>query len=142
METNKNKQYLIWGLLILVIILLFMWIGKGSDTESPVPQPQDETPITSNDGNAPEGSVHNQPVSPAVAAARVLLASRLDMKVLDVVVLSEKAVEWPDACLGISSPGLLCAQVITSGYEVKMLAQGNEYTYRTNANGSLVKAEN
>jgi len=139
MKTNKNK-YLMWGLVVLVLILLFVWIGKGNQVEAPVPQ--DETPVTSNEGNAPEGSVHNQPVSPAVAAARVLLATRLGISAFDVAVLSETAKDWPDACLGINTSGLLCAQVITSGYEVKMLAQGKEYTYRTNMNGSLVKAEN
>lgn len=140
MKIDKNKQSLTWGLIIIAIILLFMWIGKGEEVGAPAPQ--DDMPITSNDGNAPEGSVHNQPVSPAVASARVHLATRLNMKVLDVVVLSETAKDWPDACLGISVSGLLCAQVITAGYEVKMLAQGKEYTYRTNLNGSLVKAEN
>jgi hypothetical protein len=92
--------------------------------------------------NAPEGSIHNLPVPAGVSAARAALATRLNISATEILILEAQETEWPDACLGIADPDTLCAQVITPGYDVRMQAVGKEYRYRTNTDGTVVKASN
>ncbi|MHB1384447.1 MAG: hypothetical protein ACYCYC_08955, partial [Bellilinea sp.] len=54
--------------------------------------------------------------------------------------ISFAPVDWPDACLGVESPEIVCAQVITPGYRVILSAGGNAYEFHTNLDGSQVVA--
>ncbi len=65
-----------------------------------------------------------------------LLARQLGSDGSEVTVVSSEAVEWPDACLGVTLEGEMCAQVITPGYKVVLSANGNTYTYHTDQSGS------
>jgi hypothetical protein len=56
-------------------------------------------------------------------------------------VLSYEETEWPDACLGLSEPGEMCAQVVTPGYEVILESDGESYMVRTNLSGDRVRLE-
>ena len=76
---------------------------------------------------------------PAVAAARADLAERFERDPAEVQVISVTAQEWPDACLGLADEGEVCAQVITSGYLVTLGLSGNEYTFRTDVDGDVVR---
>ncbi len=49
------------------------------------------------------------------------------------VLESAEAVDWPDACLGISEPDRMCAQVIVPGYRILVRLAGTPYEYRTDA---------
>lgn len=78
--------------------------------------------------------------SPAVEAARRYLAERLglsDPNAISVIAVEE--VTWPDACLGLSQPGEMCAQVLTPGYRITLEAQGQRYTLHTNQNGNAIR---
>jgi len=46
--------------------------------------------------------------------------------------------EWPDGCLGVKKEGQACTQVITPGYQIVLEADGKEYIFRTNINGSVI----
>lgn len=59
----------------------------------------------------------------------------------DVEVVSVQSVEWPDACLGLAEEGEVCAQVITSGWQVSVDAGGQDLTVRTNDDGTQVRIE-
>ncbi|RJQ36147.1 hypothetical protein C4552_04275 [Candidatus Parcubacteria bacterium] len=76
-------------------------------------------------------------VSPAAAAARKDLAGRLGVPESDITVVMETARDWPDACLGLSLTDRVCAQVITPGFEITLHAHGEDFFYRTNADGSV-----
>lgn len=91
--------------------------------------------------NAPPGSIHNLPVPAAVAAVRSFVATKLGVSEGVVIVQTAFEKEWPDACLGLAGAEEMCAQVVTPGYEVTVLASGTLYTYRTNADGSIIKEE-
>lgn len=101
---------------------------------------QEPGPLNSAEG-APEGSIHNLPVPPAVQAAEDALADRLDVDVSTIVVLEAHEREWSDSCLGLGGPAESCLQAITPGYEVLLVQSGVEYRYRTNADGTSVRAE-
>jgi len=75
----------------------------------------------------------------AALAARGDLAQRLKIDPDTIQLVSVEHVDWPDACMGIQQPGVMCAQVITSGYKVILEANGQQYEYHTNENGSVVR---
>lgn len=77
----------------------------------------------------------------AAAAAAEALARRLGVSrdAVTVVALMERA--WPDACLGLASPGELCAEVITPGFQVTLAVQEQRYVYRANGDGTTLRAE-
>jgi len=52
--------------------------------------------------------------------------------------VSTQIVEWPDSCLGVSTPGLACSQILTPGYLVTLQANGQQYEYHTNGDASAV----
>lgn len=107
----------------------------GPDTDNAA-----QVPVTSGD-NAPEGSLHNLPVPPGVQAARVALAAELDVEPGDILILEAQETEWSDSCLGLGGPAESCLAAMTPGYDVLMTYEGTEYRYRTNTDGTEVRAE-
>ncbi len=99
-----------------------------------------QTTVTSAD-NAPPGSIHNLPVPKPVAAVRTYVAQGAKLNESEVIILEAHERNWPDACLGLGSSQELCAQVMTPGYLVKLTAKGQEFTYRTNEDGTVIRAE-
>jgi len=68
------------------------------------------------------------------------LSARLGVDPALIVHVSSEPTEWPDACLGVHQPDVLCAQVITYGYRVILEYYGTQYEYRTDGNGTAVAA--
>jgi len=99
-----------------------------------------QMPVNSVDGSA-SGSIHNLPVPPGVEAARVALAGRLDVSPSEILILTAFEREWSDGCLGLGGPAESCLMAITPGYVVTMTHGGKEYVYRTNTEGTQVRAE-
>ena len=75
----------------------------------------------------------------AALSARADLAQQLQIEIDTITLVSVDQVDWPDACMGIQTPGVMCAQVITSGYKVVLEANGKQYEYHTNESGSRVR---
>jgi len=83
--------------------------------------------------NAPAGATN-----PAQIASVNSLAKTLGVAETAVQLVSSKAIEWPDACLGVAQKDVVCAQVITPGYSFLFAAKGRQYEYHTNQDGSQV----
>jgi hypothetical protein len=60
--------------------------------------------------------------------------------VSQIEILVVEPVDWPDSCLGVASPGVACAQMITPGYRVILRANGSDYEYHTDAQDNFVMA--
>ena len=88
-----------------------------------------------------DNSVHDIPPPKVVAAVRSVVAERFKINKDDAVIISAYKKEWPSSCLGLSPTDFGCAEVITPGYEVTVLALDRQFVYRTNADGSVVKAK-
>lgn len=71
-------------------------------------------------------------------AAISTLAQNLGLDPSQVEVVSTEAVDWPDACLGVSQEGIVCAQVISPGYKIVLEANGKQVEYHTNEDGTVV----
>jgi len=83
------------------------------------------------------GEWKNAPDAAVNAAAD--LAQRLKIDINTIKLVGTQEIDWPDACLGIQQPDVMCAQVITSGYKVILEANGKQYEYHTNNSGSAVR---
>jgi len=123
----------------LIVIVLFAALAGCAPAASPgEPTPVSHgnpTPIPQDDATeAPAGS------SPAEAAAVQALAGLLGIPVDQIRVVTVEAVEWPDACLGVSLPGVVCAQVLTPGFSIVVEADGRSYEFHTNLDASQIQA--
>jgi hypothetical protein len=49
--------------------------------------------------------------------------------------------EWPDSCLGLGGPDESCAQVITPGWLLAFTVNGQEYRYRADETGTMIRQE-
>lgn len=78
---------------------------------------------------------------PVVKAARRDLASRVDVEVEDVQIVTFESVEWSDSSLGCPEPGKMYLQVITPGYRVVFQAKGQTYEYHTDRGNRAVLCE-
>jgi hypothetical protein len=69
------------------------------------------------------------------------ISDRLAIAEDEILVMDIRKAEWPNSCLGIPDRGNMCAQVITTGYEVTLQAKNKVYVYRTDEDGSIVKLQ-
>jgi hypothetical protein len=67
------------------------------------------------------------------------LAANLGLKESDISVISSTTIKFSDACLGVAMEGVVCAQVVTPGYIIVLEANGVQYEYHTNADGSHIQ---
>jgi hypothetical protein len=66
----------------------------------------------------------------AAAAARRDLASRLGVTESEIKEISVKETDFPDMSLGAAAGGEMSAQMISSGWKIKLAADGGKYEYR------------
>jgi hypothetical protein len=64
------------------------------------------------------------------------LVNNLGLNEKDIIVVSNAVVEFNDACLGMAMPNVMCAQMITPGRIIVLEANGVQYEYHTDADGS------
>lgn len=77
-------------------------------------------------------------LTPAERAAVSRLSSVLNLPPEEISVVSTEAVEWPDGCLGVQRPGVMCTQAIVPGYRIILQAGDEQLEFRTNESGSQV----
>jgi hypothetical protein len=66
----------------------------------------------------------------AIEAAKRDLASRLGVSESDVKEVSIEETDFPDMSLGAAAGDELAAQMISSGWKIKLAADGQNYEYR------------
>ncbi len=75
-----------------------------------------------------------------VLKARDALATNMNVGAEKIEVIKFEPVNWPDGCLGVSKPDVMCAAVITPGYRVILRVNGWDYEYHTDAKSTVVMA--
>lgn len=70
----------------------------------------------------------------AVENARKDLANRLNIDPADVKQQSVEDSDFPDMALGAAEDGEMSGQMISSGWRIKLDAQGKTYEYRADKN--------
>ena len=104
------------------------------------------SPVQTPDAPKPGGGLITKPESAkwanapqAALNARKMLVEQLKVDVDLIGLVSAEQVDWPDGCLGIQTPGVMCIQVLTTGYKVVLSANGTEYEFHTNKTGDVVR---
>lgn len=120
-------RYVILTIMLLAVILASC--DAPAATEEPEISP-----------GTPEPTSEPEEMTAAERAALETLAANLDIPVEDVRLVSSEAVDWPDGCLGVVDAGLTCAEIIIPGYQIVLEAAGREVEYRTNEDGSHIRA--
>ena len=78
--------------------------------------------------------------APAAAlSARGDLVNRLHIDPDTITLVSVEKMVWPDGCLGVQTPGMMCTMVVTPGYRVVLEANGKQYEFHTNESGDVVR---
>jgi len=67
------------------------------------------------------------------------LAANLGLQESDISVVSSTTIEFNDACLGVAMEDVMCAQAVTPGHIIVLEANGVQYEYHTNADGSRIQ---
>jgi hypothetical protein len=149
----------IYSLMLLVMLVL---VACGGAAVPPVATPVAPTqpaaptaipfvspiasPVQTLDAPEPGGGMITKPESArwnnapqAALNARKMLMEQLKVDVDRIGLVSAEQVDWPDGCLGIQTPGVMCIQVISPGYKVVLSANGTEYEFHTNKTGDVVR---
>lgn len=69
-----------------------------------------------------------------VEEAKEDLAGRLSVPVSQIDLLEARDVIWPDSSLGCPQPGMSYMEVLTPGYLIRLLANGQDYKYHAGRN--------
>ena len=77
-------------------------------------------------------------LTPAQRAAVTSLSETLGIPPDEITVVSTEAVTWPDGCLGVVREGMMCTQAEVPGFKIILEANGKEYEFHTNDDGSVV----
>ncbi len=83
-------------------------------------------------------TVSSLPISVANAVFKDA-ASRSGLPHSALRIVDSKSQTWPDGCLGLSEPGMLCTLALVPGWQVKIASGRDHWVYRTNQSGSLVR---
>ncbi len=89
-------------------------------------------------GALPTPTVTPVTLTPAEKAAEQALSQKYNIPLDQITIVSKESVAWPNGCLGVVIPGVLCTDIVTDGYRVIMEANGQQYEFRTNLDGSTV----
>lgn len=114
---------------LLSISILIMLLAACA----PQAQPTDLPPVIED-----QATEIAENLNPAELAAVNAVAQNLGLAAEQIRLVSSEAVEWPDSCLGITTEGIACAQVITSGFRIILDAVGRQVEYHTNEDGTVI----
>jgi hypothetical protein len=129
MQTNSHQRFFPRALAALLLAILLTGCVALTPTGTTVPGatvPQAGAPATETD-------------NPAALNQRQVLAMQLQLDLQEVQITNIEAVTWSDACLGVPNPAELCAAAATPGYRITLTANGEQYLYHTNNDGSQVR---
>jgi hypothetical protein len=121
------KRYKILAALLLITVALTS-CATPLVQNNPTPQPVLQlTPTITNDQT-----------SSAISAAKSALAKQLNIGTNLIQLVSIKQVQWPDGCLGIQQPGIMCAMHVVDGYRIMLSANDQTHEVRSNLDGSQI----
>ena len=110
-----------------LFILAFILSACAPPTPAVKPLPTAERPTTG-----------DSEMTPAEIAALTHLSATLNLPADQIALVSTEAVTWPDGCLGVHRPDVMCTQALVEGYRIILEANGKEYELHTNETGSAV----
>jgi hypothetical protein len=116
-------------LVLITVVVVLLACG-------PLTTPGPTQPVSTE--TAPPATPIRVDLTPAQLAAMQALASAQNIPVEQIQLVSTAAVEWPDGCLGVVLMGVLCTRGPVPGFRIVFSANGAQYEYHTNQDGSSV----
>jgi hypothetical protein len=72
---------------------------------------------------------------------RQMLMQQLQADFDEIEIVEIEEMEWPDGCLGLPATNEMCIMMITPGYRIVLEVNGDEYVYRTDQQGLVIRLE-
>ena len=104
--------------MILLMIVISACAPQAAATEEPAPVEEQPTHV-------------NVDLTPAQRLAISKLAENLGLTPDKIKLVSTEAVDWPDSCLGVSTEGIMCSQVVTPGFRSGSRWQKGRIPYKS-----------
>ncbi len=135
-----NKKSIFAFLLILSFVTACA--QPATQTGYPPPGSLPATPTTISIYPGPTVAASPTPattaMTPAEQAAVQALSQKYTIPVDQVSIVSTEQVTWTNGCLDVVIPGVLCTDVMVDGYRIILQANGNQYEFHTNLDGTNV----
>ena len=127
MDRDRGRDRRKWFALCAALTACLL-VACGPSDPPPPTNPLAETPSASTSVPAgppttpgPGGPGSGGAAESAAATAISLMAEWLGIEESTLRVVAVESVDWPDTCLGVTTPGALCAEVITPGWRVLLI---------------------
>jgi hypothetical protein len=133
MISTMLKKWIIISLIGISTVLTAC--GAGPVTEIPIPTAVPTEVLTA------VASLADM-VPPDVATnIQNRVSEILGVPVESIQFRSVEAQEWPNGCLGLPEPDEACTEAITPGWLVVFVADGQEYRFRVDQTGTVIRRE-
>ena len=77
-------------------------------------------------------------LTPAQMGAVQALSDKYNIPVDQIKIISTEEATWPNGCLGVVLPGVMCTDAIVDGFRIILEANGQQFEFRTNQDGTSV----
>jgi hypothetical protein len=77
-------------------------------------------------------------LTPAQMGAVKALSDKYNIPVDQIKIIDTEEATWPNGCLGVVLPGIMCTDAIVDGFRIIMEANGQQFEFRTNQDGTNV----
>ncbi len=91
-----------------------------------------------NSTSSPTSTQSAADLSPAQRAAIASLSQSLNLSPEKITIASSESVTWPNGCMGVQRMGVMCAPNATPGFRITLSANGKQYEFHTNQDGSII----
>jgi len=127
MNTNKSIYRNMRKLPVLLTLLLMAALLVACATTTQATPPPQSVPTKTG-----QGGMDTLPV----ARAKSFLAHKLNINKETIQLVDIQPVPWPDTCLGVQTPGTMCAFHVVDGFRITLSADGQSYEIHSNLDGS------
>lgn len=112
-----------WTIYLLLLGLLLSSCASAIPTTQEIPNVDEVLP--------PQvaGEIQNQ------------VSEMLGVSLEDIQIEKVEQMDWPNSCLGLPEEGEACTDVITPGWLVIYSINGQEFRYRVNDTGTVIRQE-
>src|SRR4030042_5340904 len=77
-------------------------------------------------------------LTPAQMAAIQAVSEKYNISIDQIKLVSPEAVTWPNGCLGVVIPGVMCTEALVDGFRIILDSSGQQFEMRTNQDGTSV----
>jgi hypothetical protein len=135
---------------IFALLLILSFLSACAQTATPggYPPPGSIAAPTSATGYPPPTVIPTEVVptpthipadlTSAQIAAVQEVSKKYNLPTDQIHIANTEAVTWPNGCLGVVLPGVMCTDVVTPGFRIMLTTNGQQFEIHTNQDGASV----